>query len=280
MAPDVKGNTAVKLAIQTVLLPGETMEEKFAAAKRGGFDGVEVNTGDVFDIVAKAGEVAAAAAASGLAVAGICTAAQHDPLVPDLADRRRRFAGLAELLRVAEDLGAAGVVSVPIRPPLAYPVGEDSHEVIAAVAVEEFKNFAASLPAGNSAVFLEPLNRYEASFLNRVGQAADIAREVNHPRVMALGDLFHMNIEEASLDQPFIEAGKMLGHVHIADNNRYEPGAGFMDLLPPFAALKSIGYDGWITIECWLPGGARLSGDPERVMPVTVRYLRDAWDAA
>jgi sugar phosphate isomerase/epimerase len=97
---------------------------------------------------------------------------------------------------------------------------------------------------------------------------------------MALGDLFHMNIEEADLGEPLQSAGARLGHVHIADNNRFEPGAGCLDFDAPLAALKAIDYRGYLSIECWSPKGPRLSGNPVDVLPKTVRFLRETWEAA
>ena len=52
---------------------------------------------------------------------------------------------------------------------------------------------------GEAAVFLEPLNRYEAYYLNTVGKAADLCRAADHTRIQLMTDLFHMNIEEADI---------------------------------------------------------------------------------
>lgn len=268
----------LRLAIQTLLLPGDDLTEKFAAAAHAGFDGVEVAVGPAFDLASHLYEVHAACEASGLPVCAICTHPIHDPLVPDTAERKKRFAGLTQLVALADELGATGVVSVPLRPPHTFP--DLSTEALAALAVDEFGAWAATLPAGQAAVFLEPLNRYEAFFLNRVGQASDLARRINQPRVKALADLFHMNIEEADLGDPIHQADGQLGHVHIADNNRLEPGAGCLDFATPFAALKAIDYQGFVSIECFSPGGPRLSGDPASVLPATARFVRAAWAAA
>ena len=127
-------------------------------------------------------------------------------------------------------------------------------------------------PSGRSQVYLEPLNRYEAKFLNRVEQGADLAARINHPRVTALADLFHMNIEEAHMGEPIVASAAQLRHVHISDNNRLEPGAGCLDIATSFAALAQIGYSGFVTLEC------RLSGPAEETLPASARYLRGLWD--
>ena len=46
---------------------------------------------------------------------------------------------------------------------------------------------------------LEPLNRFETSFINLASQAIDLVDRVNHPACGIMLDTFHMNIEERSL---------------------------------------------------------------------------------
>lgn len=92
-----------------------------------------------------------------------------------------------------------------------------------------------------------------------------------------LADLFHVNIEETDLAAPIVDAGELLGHVLIADNNRLQLGAGAMDIVPPFAALWQIDYAGWVSMECYSPSGAYIEGEPEIALPETVRYLQSQW---
>ena len=270
----------MRLGIQTLRLPGDAMAEKFAAAARAGFDGVEVSVGPFFDQADGLEEVKAASAASGVPVCAICTHSMHDPLVPDAEERARRLAGLAELLRMADELGAAGVISVPVRPPHAFPDMTDLPRELMAWAGDELERWAGDLPEGTAAVFLEPLNRYEAFFLRRVEQAAELAERVGSPRVMALADLFHMQIEELDQAAAIRSGGARLGHVHIADNTRLQPGVGGLDFRTPFAALKEVGYDGWLSIECSALGGPDAADGLEALLAATARFTRDQWEIA
>jgi sugar phosphate isomerase/epimerase len=272
----------MKLAIQTLLVPGAMLAEQFDAAARFGFDAVELAAGPDFDVRAQFTEIERASTASGLPVSDICTHPIHDPLHPDGAEQTQRLAVLKDLLAAAEALGARGVVSVPVRPPIMFPdvPWAERYAMLKTRFMDLFTRWATNLPEGQSALFLEPLNRYEAYFLTRVGQAVEISRAIGSPRILALADLFHMNIEEAHLGKPLEEAGKALGHVHIADNNRFEPGAGCLDFRPAFRALKAIGYEGYLSIECWSPDGPRLSGDAHVILPRTVAHLRQEWEVA
>ncbi|MCC6315233.1 MAG: hypothetical protein IT337_14610, partial [Thermomicrobiales bacterium] len=73
----------MNLAVQTVLLPGDDLAAQFDAARRFGFDAVEIVAGPAFDVVAQAAAVRRASEAANLPVAAICTHPTHDPLVPD-----------------------------------------------------------------------------------------------------------------------------------------------------------------------------------------------------
>ena len=271
-----------RFSVQTILLPGRDLAEQFASAVAWGYDGVEVAVGPLFDLGTKLPELREASAAAGIPVAAICTHPMHDPLHPDQREQRRRLTALTTLLAQADELGAAGVVSVPIRPGSAFPGPDapaDDDDVVPTAAIDldyaarVLGEWAATLPSGSSRLFLEPLNRFEAQLLNRVGQSVALARQIDHPRVVALADLFHMNIEEASMHAPLIEAGARLGHVHIADNNRLEPGAGCMDFRIPLEALREIGYGGWISLECFGPDGP-VTQPASDSLPRAVALLR------
>lgn len=267
----------VKLAIQTNLLPGRDLHEQFANAARFGYDGVEVNISPSFNLSDHRDELLAASAASGLPVSSICTHSMHDPLRMDPALRATRFQRLTEILALADELGAAGVISVPVRRPDTFPGERSVSGDPYAIAAEMLGEWVSTLPDGNSQLFLEPLNRYEATFMNRVEQAVDLAQRVNHPRVVALADLFHMNIEEASMAKPLIDAGPRLRHVHIADNNRHLPGDGCLTFAIPFAALNQAGYQGWLAVECNAPGGSRHSPGADTAYTEAASFIRNAW---
>lgn len=270
----------MKIAIQTSRLPGESLAAKFANARRYGFDAVEISIGPTFDLAEHVDEVRRASESTGLPVSAICTHSMHDPLMPDPQVREERFNGLANLLNLADELGAEGVVSVPVRRSVTFPDMRDPERELPELAVREFTRWSAALPEGRSAVFLEPLNRYEATLLRRVDQAADLATRIGSPRVKSLADMFHMNIEEADMAQPIIAAAPQLAYVHTADNNRLQPGAGCLDFIPTFRALKDIGYGGYVSIECTDLGGPLAADGPEAMLPATVAFLRERWDAA
>jgi sugar phosphate isomerase/epimerase len=269
-----------RIAIQDHMLPGRDIEERFANAAEFGFDGIELTLAGDTDLEKLVTRARRAAGESGVAVASLCTSGDHDPLHPVSILRKRRFAGLTTLLEAANALGASGVVSVPLRPGL-VPYEDDPNEAIHALtedAVEAFRAWAETLPdSGNAALFLEPLNRFEAKFLTRVGQAAAFARRIDSPRIRVLGDIFHMNIEEENAAGALTGAGSMLGHMHLAENTRLLPGTGAFRFGEVFDALKEISYRGWLALECFPPLGRALIRDPAVELPATLAFLRMQW---
>lgn len=99
-------------------------------------------------------------------------------------------------------------------------------------------------------VLYEHLNRYETNLLNRMEDVVPFVKPFNG-RVKILADLFHMSIEEASIADAIRVGGDLIGHVHFADSNRRPAGLGHTDFAPIFAALRKIGYDGYVSAEAF-----------------------------
>jgi sugar phosphate isomerase/epimerase len=61
-----------------------------------------------------------------------------------------------------------------------------------------------------------------------------------------LADTFHMNIEEPSIEGSIRRAGDRIFHFHVADSNRWHPGAGHLDFASILDALYATGYTGFV----------------------------------
>jgi len=62
-------------------------------------------------------------------------------------------------------------------------------------------------------------------------------------------DTFHMNIEEAVIEESVRTARDRIFHFHVADSNRWYPGAGHLDFRSVLAALYDTGYSGYVSGE-------------------------------
>jgi sugar phosphate isomerase/epimerase len=82
------------------------------------------------------------------------------------------------------------------------------------------------------ALTLESICRYEQDFLNTVADATRFIDELKVDNLKAHLDTFHMNIEEESIENTIVRCKDYIGHVHLADSNRWHPGCGHKGLLP------------------------------------------------
>jgi sugar phosphate isomerase/epimerase len=105
--------------------------------------------------------------------------------------------------------------------------------------------------AGRQGVNLlyEPLNRYETNLFNRLEDTAVWLASRRSRHVKILADFFHLAIEEGDLGGALRVAGPLVGHIHFADSNRRAIGFGHTDVAPLVAALREIGFDGYLSAE-------------------------------
>lgn len=102
----------------------------------------------------------------------------------------------------------------------------------------------------NVTIVLEAINRYESDVLNTIAQTAAFIEKFDTTLLKLHIDAYHMNIEESDIVKPIIDAKHLIGHVHLADNNRMYPGKGRFDFHSLVSALRTINYDGYLAMEC------------------------------
>jgi len=244
----------VKLAVQENLIPGRSLGERLALAEELGFEGVEFWGHGIRE---RLGEIREAISTTSLKVSTVCSGYRGDLLSASREERELAVRDIEQLLAAAAELGAVGVIVVPTfggpKLPDLWPLYRSVWELERALLVEELKVLGRAAENVGARVLVEPLNRYETHFLNRVDQAVAILEEVGSPGVALMVDFFHMNIEEASVEEALRLALPHLMHVHLADSNRLPPGFGHTDFRGPFRVLKEGGYRHFMALECHVP---------------------------
>ncbi len=252
-------------------MPGATFAEKLFNLEKYGFEGVELNGGHL-NTADGLSERRKALADSPIKASSICGGTTAELVHPDKARRQKCSDGLKVQLEICAELGATGPITVPIfnnndRVPDLSPWktrAQIERELLIEMLLP-LAEFAASI---GSAVLIEPLNRYESNSIPQQKDGASIVQQINSPGVRLMSDLFHMHIEETNSPAALIEAGSAIGHVHLADNTRKQPGSGDIDFAAAFAALRQVGFTGYMAFECG------LTGPGEEVLPASVAYLR------
>jgi sugar phosphate isomerase/epimerase len=123
------------------------------------------------------------------------------------------------------------------------------HEQAYAWLVEALQRCSAAAAPHGVRLVLEPINRYETTLINNVDQGLALIEAVGADNFGLLLDTFHMNIEEPKIEDSIRTAGDRIFHFHVADSNRWYPGAGHIDFGSVMAALRDIGYAGYVSVE-------------------------------
>ena len=258
----------MKLSVQEHLLPGRTLQEKFAFATGAGFDAIELRGQGDLRFAARLPELRRALA-DGVVMPTVCVEMEHFIGDFDACLREDAVRQLRSQLSVIGELGGLGVMTpaswgrfslrlppfVPPRPP------EEDREVLA----EALGVLGEHAAREGVLIMLEPLNRYENHMVNTLAEAVELC---SMDSVRVAGDTYHMNIEEDDPCRALLDAAPYLAHMQISESNRHQPGTGHLDWAAHLATLDAIGYDGYLALEC------RLRGDPEIVLPQTAAFVR------
>jgi sugar phosphate isomerase/epimerase len=123
------------------------------------------------------------------------------------------------------------------------------HEQAYAWLVEALQRCSAVAAPHGVRLVLEPINRYETTLINNVDQGLTLIEAVGADNFGLLLDTFHMNIEEPKIEDSIRTAGDRIFHFHVADSNRWYPGAGHVDFGSVMATLREVGYAGYVSVE-------------------------------
>ncbi|MES2192329.1 MAG: hydroxypyruvate isomerase family protein [Pseudomonadota bacterium] len=231
-------------------------DERFEAAARDGFTGIEILSPYAWPVA----ELKARLAASGLSLvlvnappagsdsASVAQAwAAGDKGISCLPGREAEFnAGIELALRYAEALSCprihvmAGVV----------PQGVD-RETVQPVYVGNLQQAARMAEKSGIHLLIEPINTRDIPryFLNRQDHAHEILRKVGAPNLKVQMDLYHCQVVEGDVAmklRKYIPTGNV-GHIQIAGSpGRNEPDIGELNYPYLFSILEELGYEGWI----------------------------------
>lgn len=259
----------MKLAIQENLLKGNNLAERLALAERLGFEGIEFWGSGLRE---RSAEVKQALSTTKVKASTVCSGYRGDLLSASKEERLLAIRDIDTLLEIAAELDAVGLIVVPTfsgpKLPDLSPLYPDVWHLERELLIHELKNLARKAEETGASILIEPLNRYETHFLNRLEQAIEIIEEVGSPGVAVMADFFHMSIEEANVAESLRSALKHLKHIHLADSNRWLPGFGHSDFREPFKVLREGGYRYYMAMECYVP-------EPkEESLAKSMRYLR------
>lgn len=226
------------------------LEASCATAAELGFDAVEIFAPDAATLLAPAvGETVrrhglklAAAGTGGGWVIHKWHLTHPDP---DIRAKARGF--ITGIINAAGALGAPAIIgSMQGR-----FEGTVSRDQAVAWLTEALNDLGEAAARHNVPLLYEPLNRYETNLINRIQDGVELLGSLNTTNVRLLADLFHMNIEEASIPGALRAGAKHVGHIHFVDSNRQPVGNGHLQFAAIAKTLTEIGYHGYLSAEAF-----------------------------
>jgi 2-dehydrotetronate isomerase len=108
----------------------------------------------------------------------------------------------------------------------------------------------------------EPLNTRDKPgyFINRSDDVAEMIREIGHPHLKLMFDIYHVQVMEGDITKRLERHFPIIGHIQIAATpTRFEPDEGELDHRHIFATLERLGYKGYVGCE-YKPRGKTEDG--------------------
>lgn len=263
----------MKLSCTSSMVPGKNLTEKAQKLAKWGFEGIAVFV-DYCDWSEELyQELITLKERTGITP---CEFVFGDEIYGHLMDEdlelRRKCRDMYRMAaKISAELGAVTELEFAYGPqnplPLFHPYAKMS-EAEERAFIEMYREVAEPLDGSEGMMLLEGINRYESPYLNSIIDCRDMIDKLGIKNAGVLADFFHMSIEEADMVKSIHYAGTSIKHVHLGDNNRLLPGYGHTNWKGCFDALKEIGYDGFVNLEC------STCGDPEETLPKAAEYLK------
>lgn len=243
-----------RIAFSNLAAPGWTIERTVEAVHELGYDGLELRLldGEPIDVVDLAPTTRRAVAAT---VAGV-------PLV--CLDTSIQLAGPFER-------------ALPAAIELAREWGTSMVRVFGGD-VADLDDVARRLPpllVPDVAVALETHDHFASA-----SRVAELLRLVDHPSFVAIWDLHHPTRVGESPADVVRALGTAIRGVHVKDARRHDGdwrlvplGDGEVPVRKSLAALRALGYDGWLTVE-WEKRWHPELAEPEIALPRELTALR------
>jgi sugar phosphate isomerase/epimerase len=118
-------------------------------------------------------------------------------------------------------------------------------------------------------ICFEPLAPAETDFINTAADAIRFTEQFDSANFKIILDVKAMCSESKPIPQIIRESWPHFAHFHANDKNLKGPGFGDVDFKPIAAALKEVGYDGYVSVEVF-----KFDEGPEVIAGKSIEYLK------
>lgn len=252
-----------------MIYPGKEPAQKIRSIVKHGFSNIEFWGWRDKDIAS----LKTACRDNGAEVAVFCG---HRRGAPIAASTHRQFLDdLAETCGVAQELGCRTLILLTNELDANGLVTESWDKIPPeekrANLIQALKLAVSSTPDSITLV-LEPLNirvDHVGYYLHDMATAESIVKEVGHPRLKILCDLYHLGVMGEDLSVIIKRCVASIGYVHVADfPGRHEPGTGTGNWPGLLRELGASGYEGVVGFEY----------APLKDTDASLRTVHDLWE--
>jgi protein FrlC len=279
--PRAEGGRALKLAFNTwvyssfpVWVPAYPLEEVIPRLARIGYDGIEIGAANPHaypDHLTKERrrEVKKLLDDNGIALASMLPAPGGGPgFNVASANPLERAAAIDQYKKVAELCAEwGGKTLLYVAGWQVFGTSRADAWAWSRKALIEVADFAAPLGV---TVCVEPTSA-DSNLVDDCDDLMAMIAEAGRPNVKGMFDTYHTLYRNEVPTDYVYRLGKDLTHLHLADVNREPPGSGVVDYPSLIAALKHVGFDGYITMEI---GFNRRNVEPDDMARRAHDYIR------
>ncbi|WP_167772592.1 hydroxypyruvate isomerase family protein [Ramlibacter henchirensis] len=231
------------------------MWDRYAAAARAGFSGVEV----AFPYEYPARELKRLLDDNGLTLVQILAPVDWEGGSRGIAALPEKAAESRKSIETAIEYSVA--VGKPMVHVLAGNLGPEHDPAACMDAFKKNLEFAAQLAAPEGiTIIIEPVcnARFPAYLYSRLAEGVAIIDELGKPNIKLCFDTYHVQMQEGALTERLRQVYPYMGHMQIGNTpGRNQPGAGELDFGYIFRTLEELGWDRWVGCE-YAPTGSTL----------------------
>lgn len=243
------------VCLDTATIRPASLEEKVQIAAEAGFDAIEPWDGELEEYEKQGGnlkELGKRIKDLGLFVPSVI--GLWNALPPTQGQWKESLKDTRRRMRMAADIGSEHIQTIP------NTVGENYDPKWVA---DRYRDI---IEMGINDYNIKPAIVFVKFFpLKRLGQAAAVALDANHPEARVIPDTFHMYISEGGFEGLKLLQGDAIAIFQFADapaspapgqmedKHRVFPGDGILPLPEVLKDLKSTGYKGCISLELYNP---------------------------
>lgn len=192
----------------------------------------------------------------------------------DKSVRRRTLDFFRKLMEIGVNTGGR-ILTLGSPAQRSYSRGETEAEAFKRT-VDFFAELASELESLGLLVCLEPLEDDVTNFITSTSSAVRIVKAIGSPSMGITLDTHFLRWEaekhSISVADAFRIAGSSLGHLHIQDDNSRAPGTGKADFSEFIAAVKEIGWQGYISMETF---AGEKAGEGEKMAAAGISFLKE-----